>query len=137
MGFELLIFLISPAINAWWDSVHGEVHHLRSWFIRAGGIIILSVGMSFIFPNPWPELVNSIWWLYIFIGATVEFALFDYLYNWFTGNKWTYIGSEEAHKDDFTYKLYKKMEKAPEIVLTIKIFLVIVAVSLYFQLDKL
>ena len=137
MGVELLIFILSPVINAWWDSAHGEVHHLRSWFIRAGGIIIAGVAMSFIFPNPWPEIVNSIWWLYIFIGATVEFLLFDYLYNWFTGNVIDYIGEEKWHKDDVTWKLYKKMEKAPEIVFTIKVFLVVVAVSLYFQLDRL
>lgn len=136
MGFELLIFLASPIINAWWDSVHGEIHHKRSWLIRAAGIIIVGIAMSFVFANPWPYEVNSIWWLYILIGATTEFLFFDYLYNWFTGNPVDYIGEEEWHKDDFTWKIYKKMQKAPEIVLTLKVFLWIVTISIYYQLDR-
>ena len=136
MGFELLIFLIGPIINAWWDSVHGEIHHFRSWLIRGTVIVAISIAMSFIFPNPWPNIVNSIWWLYILIGASTEFLLFDYLYNWFTGNAIDYIGDEKYHKDDFTYKLYKKMQGAPEIVFVVKVFLVVTMLAIYFQLDR-
>jgi hypothetical protein len=135
MGFELLIFLISPIINAWWDSAHGETSHLKSLFIRGGGLIIIGIGMSFIIPNPWSEITNSIWWLYILIGFSVEFMLFDYLYNWFSGHSWKYIGAEKDHKDDFTWKIYNKVP--PYIMLVIKTFILIVFVSMYFQVDRL
>ena len=58
-----------------------------------------------------------------------------YLYNWFTGNNWKYIGEEKYHKDDFTWKLYDKA--GPYIILFIKAFLFITALSLYYQLDLL
>ena len=135
MGLELLIFLASPIINAWWDAKHGETNHRRSYFIRAGGIIVVAVAMSFIFPNPWPNITNSIWWLYIAIGAATEFMFFDYLYNWFTGNKWDYIGGEEWHEDDFTYKFYQKAKGLPLLVL--KAWLWITCITIYFQLDLL
>ena len=136
MGFELLIFLISPIINAWWDSAHGELHHFRSWLIRGAAIIGISLGLSFIIPNSWPYIVDTMFWLYLSIGIATEFLLFDYLYNWFTGNDWDYIGAEEWHKDDWTWKIYKKMQSAPEIVLTIKVFLFVTTLAIYYQLDR-
>lgn len=135
MGLELLLFVISPVVNAGWDALHGETEHLKSWSIRALSIIALSVAMSFTFANPWPNIVTSIWGLYIMIGASIEFALFDYLYNWFKGHSWKYIGEEKYHKDDFTYKFYKKA--GPYIILFIKLFVLITCVSLYYQLDAL
>ena len=137
MGLELLIFLASPIINAWWDSIHGEIHHFRSWLIRGGGIIVVSVAMAFLFPNPWPQITNSIWWVYLMIGIFTEFMWFDYLYNWFSGNKWDYIGEEEWHKDDWTWKIYKKMQKVPIMMLVLKAWLWITSITLYYQLDLL
>jgi len=134
MGLELLIFLISPIINAWWDSAHGETHHLRSWFIRAGGIIILAIGISILFPNPWAHITGSIWWIYILVGAGIEFMFFDDLYNWFAGNKFGYIGAEKDHEDDFTWKIYSKLAGWP--LLSIKFILLMTAISIYFQLDR-
>lgn len=135
----LVAFIFLPFINAGWDAIHGERNHLRSWFFRAGGIIIMAVAISFIVENPWEHLnkwySNNLIWLYIFIGAATEWLIFDYAYNWLTGRKMKYIGEEKWHKDDFTYKMYRKAGFT--IMLCAKIFVFLTALSLLFQLDGL
>lgn len=95
---EVLLFLISPVINARWDAKRGETNHFRSWLIRGTAIAIISLGVSF--------FTARLWWEYAMVGMGIEFAFFDYLYNAFKGHDWDYIGEEEWHKDDFTWKFY-------------------------------
>ena len=132
---ELFIFALSPVINALWDAKFGETHHLRSWFIRGASIIAIAIAMSYVFPNKYPEIINSMWWLYAIVGFTIEFALFDYLYNAFTKNKWDYIGDPKYHIDDFTYKIYSKVRGYP--LLAIKFIVLMTGISLYLQWDLL
>ncbi|RKZ56676.1 MAG: hypothetical protein DRQ44_16500 [Gammaproteobacteria bacterium] len=133
---ELLIFVLSPVINALWDAKKGETHHFRSWLIRGGVIILIAITMSFIFPNKWESIgVGSMWWLYVIVGFTIEFLLFDYLYNLFTWNRWDYIGDPKYHIDDFTYKIYAKVQGFP--ILAIKFIVFMTALSLYLQWDLL
>ena len=130
---ELFIFGLSPIINALWDAKFGETHHLRSLFIRGASIIVIAIAMSYIFPNKWEGVTDSMWWLYMVMGFIIEFTFFDYLYNLFTGNKWYYIGDPKYHMDDITYKIYAKLKGLP--MLSLKFILFMTGIAIYTQLD--
>ena len=132
---ELLLFVISPVINALWDAKNNETNHFRSWVIRGLSLTILAIVLALIIPNKYPEIVDSMWWLYALIGFSIEWLLFDNLYNLFKGHKWNYIGEEKYHKDDFTWKIYNKLGMG--IILFLKFMFFMTMLSLYLQLDLL
>jgi len=133
MGFELLIFALNPIANAWWDAKHGETSHFKSWLIKGAVLVAQSIAMSFIFTNPWPEIIGNIWWVYLLIGIAVEWTFFDYLYNSMKDHSWDYIGEEKYHQDDWTWKIYNKLGAV--IILFLKLWFLATTVSIYFYLD--